>query len=254
MELSEPMAIILAAILTAGSSLATLLATRSLNKKDLEKKEAIHQEDIKKIEGEVERKVDLEVEKRIEVFDPPSDGSYNKAFYKYFEAKIESAKECIYITGDGFDFKTKEGSIIAESFNSKIKAALRRNIEVVRVQIKPNSSEEWIKMVSDLVEEFPKNFKFYFLQRGKKTQISSICVIDPDNEESNVSEIMLSTTKVRGVDRDSVAGTGIFIEGKKQLASSFRNGVLSLIDDSIQLKTSEEVKKYLLGSIQSVEN
>jgi hypothetical protein len=257
MDLSESTATMIAAILGLASTFATFFGTRYYNfkdrKREREKLQENYNEGIKKLEGEIDQKVDLEVEKRIEVFDAPSDGSYNKKFYDYFETKIRSAKECIYITGDGFDFKTQEGSRIAEKFNMAIREALGKNIEVIRVQIKPNSSEKWAKLISELIKDFPENFKFYFLQKGKKAQISSICVIDPDDEENNVSEIMLSTTKVRGVNRDAVAGTGIFIEGKKQLANSFRDGVLSLIEDSMRLKTSKEVRKYLIGNGQNAQ-
>lgn len=256
MGLSEATATILAAIIGVIATFSGIVITRYLDnrkskQKELELKEGFSNE-IKQLKANTAEEVDSKIEDKIKVFEPLTDGSYNKEFYKHFNIKIKEAKEVIYITGEGFDFKTSEGIEIAKEFHESFLDALSRKVEVVRVQIKENHSKEWAEMVSELLKRYHPRFRFFWLQKGKKAQISSICVIDPDHPIKNVSELMLSTTKIKGLNKNSIAGTGVFIEGKDKLATSFRTGILSLIEDSIELKNEADVKKYLLQKEDNV--
>ena len=234
---------VISAIITAAGAIIAAVITGAFQ---------VYKRKSKELEASIDKRVDTkteeEVEKRIRVFDAPPDKSYNLAFYKYFEGKIRGAEQSIYITGEGFDFSSEEGSRIAQSFVDSMKAALNNpSVRMVRVQTKAETSPRWAQLISELLKLYGDRFQFYVLSKGKVAHISSVCVIDPDHSENNVSEIMLSTQRLMGAQASDVAGTAIFIEGKQNLAKNIRQRVLALVKASIQIQTPEEVEKYLVG-------
>lgn len=204
----------------------------------------------KSLEANVEERVDLEadreVERRIRVFDPPPDGSYNTDFYEYFEEVICRARHDIYITGKGFKFRAEDGAKLATSFIGALRYALSQGVRVTRIQTKAETDPEWARLLSEMLKDFGDRFRFFVLTRGRAAQITSVCVIDPNDPIENITEIMLSMKRISGTESADVAGTAIFIHGKDTLAKSVRDGILQLKDNSIEIKTPEEVQQYLV--------
>ncbi|MCI0565278.1 MAG: hypothetical protein MN733_42985 [Nitrososphaera sp.] len=94
-------------------------------------------------------------EKRVRVFSPPSGGKYNKAFYSFFSDVMANARQDIYITGEGFDTSTAEGSASARQLIDAHKKALHRRVRIVRLQTRLNADPGWIECLIELQKEFP---------------------------------------------------------------------------------------------------
>lgn len=199
-------------------------------------------------ESRVEEEAEDRVEELIQVFDAPADGSYNKEFYHYFKQKILGARNDIYITGDGFEFSDPDGSDLARSFVESWRTALHENqaLNLVRVEMSTGKHPEWARLLSGMLRDFPGRFLFYVIPANKATAITSVCSIDPELPDRNVSEIMLSRQRLRGVDSSAIAGTAIFVEGKKALAKSIRDRILALKGQGLGIEGPEDVERYLV--------
>lgn len=185
----------------------------------------------------------------VKIFESPTDTKYNRKFYDYFRDKIRSANQDIYITGEGFECADAEGRELAETFIDAFKDALKRRVSVVRVQTRLKTNTEWASMLATLLTDYPDCFHLYALKKEKVSQMSSVCVIDPENSVSNVVEIMLSTQRLFGTTAADLAGTAVFIEGQQILARDLRRRIMTLTkpEISVPLTDPEDITTSLCG-------
>ena len=146
---------------------------------------------------------------------------YNHEFYKYFDERIRAANYDIYLTGEGFGGNSDEGKKIAENYVSSFDFALRKGVNVVRIQTKSCISEFWNKQLKKLLKNHPKNFHLYL--SNNTDDKGSLCSIDYSDEINNVSEFMLSVPRTIGVAESKLAGLAVFIDKDKQLATDIKN-------------------------------
>lgn len=91
-----------------------------------------------------------------------------------------------------------------------------------------------------------------FVLRGDKAaQMSSVCVIDPEEPKESVVEIMLSTERPYGLAAADLAGTALFIEGNTRLAEDVRARIQFLMRQEVAILChSEEEIREVLGRSQ----
>lgn len=185
----------------------------------------------------------------VKTFSALPDGKYNNPFYEYFEDKIRNAKHDIYITGDGFECITNEGTEIAERFVAAFREALKKGVSVVRVEIKSRGQLKWANMLSELKKEFSDSFQLFLVMEEKFTQMASVCIIDPDVSGESTIEIMLSTHRLFGTKAANIAGMALFIHGQEYLAQDLRTRILALRDSEHTAHpiTYSEVLNMLAG-------
>lgn len=143
----------------------------------------------------------------------------NQRFYSYFEKCIERAQDEIVISGEGFEYKGRDGAKTANAYHECMLAALQRGVEITRVQTRCPLHPNWAAKLSELVDTFPKTFHLYVVVNKEFQDIASACVIDADRR-SNIVEFMLSAESDLGDSCVRLASTGIFIHGRKDLARS----------------------------------
>lgn len=164
----------------------------------------------------------------LKVFPAPRGRRYNSEFYAFFTARIRAAENDIYITGDGFECADPQGTELARGFHAAFRYALGNGVAVVRIQTKERASQQWSNMLSDLSDEFPDSFNVVSLAQPGVSQMSSVAVIDPDNNAQCVVEIMLQTEKLFGIRAADLAGTAVFVVGRQDLALDMQRRVVSL--------------------------
>jgi gamma-glutamylcyclotransferase (GGCT)/AIG2-like uncharacterized protein YtfP len=183
-------------------------------------------------------------------FAPSPEQRYNYSFYEYFCASIADAKQAIYITGEGFEFSNREGREIAERFTDSFEQALSSGVSVVRIQTRRDADSEWAATLAALVGRYPDQFDLYVLRDKRVAQMSSVCVIDPDDERRSIVEIMLSSQRLFGVKTTDVAGTAVFIEHNQGLAHDLQRRIVSLTDPEVSRhpESHDETLAALVGT------
>jgi len=162
------------------------------------------------------------------IFLAPQGHRYNSEFYEYFTAAIRNATDAIYITGDGFTAADAEGERIARAFHDAFRAALSGGVNVVRIQTKDRASALWERLLGELEEDFPDTFQLVTLAHHRSSQMSSVCVIDPEDAEGCVVEIMIQTEKLFGIKSADLAGTAMFVVARQDLALDMRARIVAL--------------------------
>jgi gamma-glutamylcyclotransferase (GGCT)/AIG2-like uncharacterized protein YtfP len=162
------------------------------------------------------------------MFPAPRSRTYNHEFYSFFTRQIRAARSAIYITGEGFECADAEGRKVARGFHEAFRVALKNGVDVVRIQTKERASVEWSNMLTELSEAFPDSFNVATLAQRGTAQMSSVCVVDPDDADRCVVEIMLQTEKLFGVRAADLAGTALFVCGRQDLAVDMRNRIVAL--------------------------
>lgn len=186
----------------------------------------------------------------VRFFNTPKE-RYNNDFYDYFIRKITSARDCIYITGDGFECADEEGRRIASNFDAAFRQALSRQVNVVRIQTTNEAHPIWTEMLAKLLDDFPDLFDLYLIRDTTVSQMSSACAIDPDREETSLVELMLSTQRLFGTRTAELAGTALFIEGKPDLAKDMRSRILAMADKGISIHCpSGDAVRSMIGKRQ----
>jgi len=148
-------------------------------------------------------------------------GKYNTEFYNYFDERIRRANYDIYVTGEGFDGNSEEGRKIAENYIAAFEFALRKGVNVVRVQTKSFISVFWNEQLRLLLKKYPQNFHLYLSNNTEDR--GSLCSIDCTDEINNVSEFMLSVPRTIGISQSNLAGLAVFIDRDQQLATDIKN-------------------------------
>lgn len=63
------------------------------------------------------------------------------------------------------------------------------------------------------------------INNEKKQDIASVCVIDPEDDENNVAEFMLSAEKEFGNKLINLASTAVFIHRQHKLARAMKENI-----------------------------
>lgn len=186
----------------------------------------------------------------VTTFEAREGDKYNYEFYRFFTDKITSAREDIYITGDGFECADQEGLRLAREFTNAFRFALGKGVNVVRVQTRPRANRHWAEFLAELVEGYPDQFRLFILKDEGLSQMTSVCVIDPEERAANMVEFMISTEKLFGIQAASLAGTAVFIEGRRVLAKDVRDRIRSLCspDYTVHCATGRDVRGLLAGT------
>lgn len=166
----------------------------------------------------------------IRTFPQTDEGAINNPFYKFFISKIADAHDSIFITGDGFECANEAATEASNRFHSAFRDALERVVRVVRVHTGTHAHESWAGKLADLVEEYPDNFKLYALKNTSARQLTSACVIDPDDRKNNVLEFMFQTRKFIEERSVGLAGTGVFIMGNRKSANDICEKIQELMN------------------------
>lgn len=186
----------------------------------------------------------------LRIFPAPRNERYNHEFYNYIAVRLSRARTNIYITGEGFECADDEGEAVARQFTEALRGALRRGARVVRIQTRASAHHKWAEMLAGLLRDFPRTFALHVLRENTVAQMSSVCVIDPEDDDHSTVEIMLSTQKLFGTRAADLAGTAIFIEGSTSLARDLTQRIMSLTtpDNSRHIKTPDEAVATLAGT------
>tara|TARA_R110002020_G_scaffold474534_1_gene706210 strand:- start:971 stop:2095 length:1125 start_codon:yes stop_codon:yes gene_type:complete len=190
--------------------------------------------------------------RRVKVLEPHGE-RLNEKFHNYFNSVIDTAKDEILVTGEGFDYESEEGTSIANRYHEAIKRALRRGVHVTRIQSAYPLSIKWANRLSVLVQEYPNNFHLYILDKSKVQDNTNVCVIDPDRRQC-VVEMMLSTDSQIGEISSRLAGTGLFIYGRRSLAQAMRSNIRVLKCASIarKIENLEQIEAILSESDETI--
>jgi hypothetical protein len=180
----------------------------------------------------------------------PDDEEINAKFYDALVEKINKASNTILVTGAGFEsneFLRPRGRRIVNNYVHALKDALRRDVKIARIQTQGPISNDWTKMLKELIVEFPSNFELYYLpvaNRGKN--IINFGVIDPDLSRATVVEILISSKLIRGTSSLHVAGNAIFITGNQKLSETMLYTFTSMKNsvDTIYIKEASMLDQY----------
>lgn len=171
------------------------------------------------------------------------------AFYEYFAARIGAARNCVYMTGKGFESSLKcEG--LAAGLVTSIGQALRRGVPVIRLQTHPVVSDFWHDQLKALVAEFPQLFELHVLLDATQTQPLNLCAIDIDDPARNITEMMIETPRYLGTRRCQVATYAVFHKGHQMLAQAIRDQIIELTQNpaiSRRLETAGAVTGFFRG-------
>src|SRR5512132_766488 len=88
-----------------------------------------------------------------DVFDLPAGGTI--AFYSAMAASIRDAEKAIYRSGRGF---RTDSAFIGDLLAAE-RSALKRGVNILRIQTSPRSGEAWADGYADLVDSFPEQLR-----------------------------------------------------------------------------------------------
>jgi hypothetical protein len=174
---------------------------------------------------------------------------YMRDFYKFLIAKIDAARYCIYMTGEGFD-SSAQAEQLANQLVAAMRRALGRGVQVIRLQTHPVINDVWLAHLKALITEFPGHFELRALVDRAPWQSVSLCAIDVDDPARNVTEMMIAMPRFLGAQRHKVASTAVFIEGHYALALAVRDQVVESGADPAQarhLQTAEAIDGFFRG-------
>lgn len=182
----------------------------------------------------------------IKVFEPQGS-KLNKDFYDYFQKRLELARSEIWITGEGFGFSDDSGVKQAQAYNDQMENALKRGVHITRFQTAEPCHPEWAKMLKKLCENYPDNFHLYIINNEDKQDIASVCVIDPEDDENNVAEFMLSAEKEFTNKPIKLASTAVFIHGLHKLTRAMRRNILVMknFDVTDYIENPKDLDKFI---------
>ena len=165
------------------------------------------------------------------VFKKTEDELYNEDFYLHLNSTISNARSEILITGEGFEYADTQGERIAADYCQALEMALKRGVNVIRIQTKVDISEQWKVRLRYFLEEYPENFKLYFINDQDTVDISSICVFDTNEpEEYNVIEYMVSFQQIINNRNVSLAGLAFFINKQHDLNERLRTRFYDIVN------------------------
>jgi len=179
-----------------------------------------------------------------------AEGPYMDDFYQAFAEKISSARQNVYITGEGFDCSTALGRGFARKLIDAMRQALDNGARVVRLQTRTTIDSTWLDYLKGLLADYPTTFELYSPLVAGAPQVASLCVIDAEDVDRNTTEFMLEINRHFGSDRRDVAGTAVFVTGHQPLAETIRSRILNVTRDSehtARIRTAEEAESFFHG-------
>lgn len=174
-------------------------------------------------------------------FKPGVDDRYNSKFYDFFIDKLTSAQRSIYITGEGFECRDREGFEFARRFvDAHLKAMSdNRTLTIDRVQTKRLISKPWAEMLQEMLIKYPEQFRLFLEPRQADLgPIVSVCVIDPEHDVENTVELMVSVNRIIRGQQSTLAGIAFFHEHD----SRFADDMLKKIVDSRRSAKSRRIR------------
>jgi gamma-glutamylcyclotransferase len=156
-------------------------------------------------------------------------------FYRELTESIKRAKTVVYRSGRGFTDEPQKSYIrdiiMAED------TALKRGVEIVRIQTADRVSKEWAEQYARLMEKHPGNLRVY--ADFKDPRLVNVSLIDPDGSEPEIG-ILFESTVVAG--RPSYpADAAISIFGANRVARSIHGQFDSWISN-LRILDAEALK------------
>jgi len=153
-------------------------------------------------------------------------------FYHELEEHIRHAREEIYVLGTGFHSEQK--SSIYESLIRAEEEALRRNVNIIRIQTGNPVAAGWAEAYARLLEEFPNSFHMMIDVDG--ISYNEVVLIDPRSRNPLVA--FLFETRERGV----VGSVGrpvsaLFFMNARVLATNLADQLVSRADYFLKLNS-----------------
>jgi hypothetical protein len=176
--------------------------------------------------------------------------TYMPGFHAHLAAKISGARQCVYITGDGFE-PSSGGDELASHVLAAMRGALSRGVRVVRLQTSPAVSDSWRSQLRALLADFPHLFELFVLADQAQLQTVNMCAIDVDDEARSVAEVWFGLPRFLGTRTCTVGVMAVFIEGHQLLTQAIRDHIVSLCDPaaSRRLRTAEAADGYFSGAL-----
>lgn len=187
----------------------------------------------------------LSKSQRVSIFEPDGE-SINPKFYDYFEESLDSAKDEILVTGEGFGYSSKQSIEHAGRYNAAIERALSRGVQVTRVQTGHPLNRQWAEKLVAFQRVYPKNFNLWMLDNSSTQDIASVCVIDP-SRKTCITEMMLSADRDLGNMKTRLASTGLFIHGRRELAMAMKDNINAMKTAEIAhlAESQSDIDKYI---------
>jgi hypothetical protein len=158
------------------------------------------------------------------------DEQSERLFYDELEQHIHNAGEEVYILGKGFH--NEQRSAIYESLRRVEEDALRRHVDMIRIQTINPVAASWAEGYARLIEEYPGRFRMLADLDG--AAYNEVILIDPRGRSPVV--VFLFETRGRGllgpVGRPVFA---IFIMNERALASSLADQLVDRANDVLKL-------------------
>lgn len=188
--------------------------------------------------------------KQFRYFPPPDKDQFNLPFYRYFSKVFDDAKHSIYVTGTGFECVNQFGREVAQEYHRAIRAALHRNVSVIRIQTRNNISKEWADMLKEFLNdpELSKNFQLFYRPTDRDLDIISYSVVDPESDKASVSEIMISSDIPHPKAPMNVASTGVFMLQNKRAAERIRDTIVKItkLPTTVSIANSKFLDEVLI--------
>jgi hypothetical protein len=152
------------------------------------------------------------------------DDQSERLFYDELEQHINNAREEVYILGKGFH--NEQRSSIYESLRRVEEDALRRHVEMIRIQTVNPVAASWAEGYAQLIEEFPGRFRMLADLDG--ASYNDVILIDPHTRTPVV--VFLFETRGRGT-----PVFAIFIMNARALANSLADQLADRANDVLKL-------------------
>jgi hypothetical protein len=158
------------------------------------------------------------------------DDKSARLFYADLAKYIQNAKETVYILGKGFHHE--RSSSVFKLLVRAEKEALRRGVDIIRIQTGNPVAASWAKSYAQILVDFPGQFRMVADVDG--ASINDVILIDPRGHDPVVS-FMFETREpgsLGSVGRPIVA---LFIINAEKLASNLADQLISHAEELLPL-------------------
>jgi hypothetical protein len=158
--------------------------------------------------------------------DEPSE----QLFYGELEKYIKNAKEEVYILGKGFH--DEQSSSIYESLIRAEEEALRRRVDLIRIQTGNPVAASWADGYARLLEDYPGNFRMRADLDG--VSYNDVILIDPHGRDPVVS-FLFETSERRRLGPVGRPVLALFITNARALARNLAEQLAARADNVSKL-------------------
>lgn len=163
--------------------------------------------------------------------------SFNQRFYKAFAERVANARSSFWITGEGIVGDTDEEKRLAAELVDALRMKLGHpDFRVVRVQTTIDVSDHWLDLMDEFLSRYGDRFHLYFAP----TQVLYACVIDPGDAHASSAEMMMPAQSIHDPTTE-VAGFGVFIDRRPELATYLRDKIQELIQGAISFDSFRRI-------------